>query len=69
MSYRPEIRPEQMKRLCFIREYTDIPISMLVDDALRAYIPRFLAWIRRDRQRRASQSAQQGLQAHKEVIL
>jgi len=65
MSYRPEIKAEQMERLCFIRDYTGIPISMLVDDALRAYVPRFLGWLQRDRQRRAAQDAV----THKEVTL
>jgi len=56
MSYRPAIKPEQMKHLCFIRDYAGIPISMLVDDALRAYVPRFLSWIRRDQQLRAEKN-------------
>jgi hypothetical protein len=56
MSYRPKIKPEQMKDLYFIKEYTSAPISMLVDDALRAYIPRFLNWIRRDQQLRAEKN-------------
>jgi len=65
MSYRPEIKAEQMERLCFIRNHTGIPISMLVDDALRAYVPRFMDWIRHDRQKRAAQNAE----THKEVTL
>jgi len=65
MSYRPEIKPEQMKHLCFIRDYAGIPISMLVDDALRAYVPRFLGWLQRDRQKRAAHNAE----THKEVTL
>jgi hypothetical protein len=65
MSYRPEIKAEQMERLCFIRDHTGIPIAMLVDDALRAYIPRFLGWLQRDGQRCAAHNAQ----THKEVIL
>jgi len=58
MSYRPEIKPEQMERLCFIRDCTGIPISMLVDDALKAYIPRFLDWLRRDGQKLAARHAE-----------
>ena len=65
MSYRPKIRSEHMKDLYFIKKYTRIPISMLVDDALRAYIPRFMDWIRCDQQRRAQQHAQ----TNKEVTL
>jgi len=65
MSYRPKIRSEHMKDLYFIKKYTRIPISMLVDDALRAYIPKFLEWIRGDQQKRAEQHAQTG----KEVTL
>ncbi len=65
MSYRPEIKAEQMERLCFIRDATGIPISMLVDDALRAYVPRFLDWLRRDGQKLAARHAQM----NKEVTL
>ena len=58
MSYRPKIRPEQMERLRFIRKCTGIPISMLVDDALRAYVQRFMGWLRSDGKKLAARHAE-----------
>jgi hypothetical protein len=65
MTYALIVPPEQMEHFCFIGDYTGIPISMLVDDALRAYVPRFLNWIRHDGKRSAAHNAG----THKEVTL